>query len=487
MADVNYGDPSGGMDPQQPIDPLIQLLAGLRPPPGTAANPAVTPMPTSAPAAPVTPKPLYAQPTTPGYQPPPTVPVGVPPAQMPTPPAPPSIDLAKRASLAATLNKDQQPTDPRDPNASPKWYDRLAGGLVGFGQGWQHNPHAVEEGGAVTNRRYNTAEGLRANRVQADEGALSQFDKSTEDQNRDYENKNQQFGHEMEGIKETRAQQSADSTSQLKSAQAERWAAMSPQERVAEVPAIEKSLGRKLTDEEHSNFILYGKPEKAGKTSATTDDRAAGVSDLEKQLGRKLTQEERTEYVINGKVSSAAEKIAAGRGAAAPAAKPATKGEFSSVQKDRNKAWTKADSDYQKDYDEQVKPLYDAAHAARNDKDRAAKIDLAKQADKDLTDRLFKSKQDAQDEYESGIETLGGGSKHVDVKGGAQPSARKTPPQQASQAVAARQNNAPPPDQPSKTAGQDFGAAPTGSKDGRTGKLQNGTPVVVKGGRLVGQ
>lgn len=475
----NYGDPNGGTDPQQPVDPLIQLLAGLRPPPGTAANPAVTPMPTSAPAAPVTPKPLYAQPTTPGYQPPSTVPVGVPPPQMPTPPAPPSIDLAKRASLASTLNKDQQPTDPNDPSVKARWYDRVLGGLVGFGQGFQHNRNAVEEGGAVTNRRYNTAEGLRANRVQADEGALGQFDKSTEDQNRDYENKNQQFGHEMEGIKETRAQQTADASGTLKAAQAERWAAMSPQERVAEVPDIEKSLGRPLDPEEKQNFILYGKPEKGAKSGGSPKTIQEGLFSNDPGTRQQAQGYFDQEHKSNERAAQAA--------ARANQPKPATKGEFSSVQKDRNKAWTKADSDYQKDYDEQVKPLYDAAHAARNDKDRAAKIDLAKQADKELTDRLFKSKQDAQDEYESGIETLGGGSKHVDVKGGAQPSARKTPPQQASQAVAARQNNAPPPDQPSKTAGQDFGAAPTGSKDGRTGKLQNGTPVVVKGGRLVGQ
>ncbi len=50
------------------------------------------------------------------------------------------------------------------------------------------------------------------------------------------------------------------------------------------------------------------------------------------------------------------------------------------------------------------------------------------------------------------------------------------------------QNNTPPPTTPAAQAsGKDFGAAPAGKTEGATGKLPDGTKVVVKGGRLVAQ
>jgi hypothetical protein len=142
--------------------------------------------------------------------------------------------------------------------------------------------------------------------------------------------------------------------------------------------------------------------------------------DIEKNLGRKLTSAERAEYLMNGKISSRAEIAAAGKGTTE---KPATKGQYQKVQSDRSKAWAKAEEDYNKDY-EDVKALYDSAHNAKPengmsaDQVRKSKMEVAQAADKKASDKLFKAKQAAQDEYEDGITTLGGTAKHTDLTQG---------------------------------------------------------------------
>lgn len=430
---MSYGDVDGGFAPEeaQPIDPLIQLLAGIRPAPAALSQPPGDP--SAAPAPP----PLYAQPANPNWSPAPVSPVGVAPAPMPKPPTYQPVDLAKRAQLTQALNDVSQPTDPNDPNAKARWFDRLLGGLVGFGRGYVHDPNAIEEGGAVTNRRYNTAEALRGGKQRAAETALGEFDKSAKEQGENYQGQSSQFEHEMQGIREQREQKVSDATVGLKGAQAERWASMSPEERRQQIPDIEQTLGRPLDPDEKENFILYGKPEKkAGNGKPKTVQEGLFSDDPDTRS--------RAEGLFN-------KEHPKGSGDGTPGqkpAKPATKGEFLSVQRDRNKAWDKADADYQKEHDEQVQPKYDAAHREKDPAKAKTKLEVAQAADKQATDRLFKSKQSAQDDYENGIGALGGSSKHVDVNTPNAPASStptKPPTPSTPAAKPAQASTAPPP------------------------------------------
>lgn len=411
---------------QQPVSLLAQLLAGNRLPsapptpmaPPTAAGVAPAPGTVGNPAPPVQPT---GQPAPTPYQTSPpnrVAPMGVVPPQTPMAPAPPTLDLSGRDALASKVAALQKPTDPNDPSVKAHWYDRLLGGAVGFGQGWQHNPNAAEVGGEVTNRKYNTAESLRKGSEQGAETELSNFDRDTQDKQRDYENKSQQFEHEMQGVNQYRENQLTQSQMDKNEAYATKVEQMSPEERAQEIPRIEGVLGHPLTKDQKDEFTLNGKVPAEKTPGAHPKTIAEGL----------FSDDPRDQKIAQGAFAeehNSAERAAASA-ARANQPKPATKGEFSGVQRDRNKGWAKADEDYQKEHDEKVQPLYDAAKNAKPengmsaDQVRAKKLEVAQAADKAATDRLNKTRQTVQDEYESGIETLGGSSKHVDVNAGNQ-------------------------------------------------------------------
>jgi hypothetical protein len=113
----------------------------------------------------------------------PTLPSGA-----PTPPANYSPDGGALATLQGRLEQDRQPV-----TVAPKWYDRLAGGLVGFGTGYREGPLAgIKAGSAVTNRRQEATDAAQGKQVSADEGAIQDW----KDQN---DLAQQDFGNNLRG------------------------------------------------------------------------------------------------------------------------------------------------------------------------------------------------------------------------------------------------------------------------------------------------
>jgi hypothetical protein len=192
--------------PGTPVNPNAMYAAG-GPPAAAPAPPASAPaiVPGAPPAAPVQPgaQPNFgALPNAPVYTPP---------------------DMERRNAMEAMVAQHSKPTDPKDPSVKAHWYDRLLGGLVGFGRGYVHDPNAMAEGGAVTNRRYNTAEYTRKQALEGDKEKLDAFDRGTRSQHEQFQDKNDVFKDELERAQEERMRFDTTSKAGERSAKADKY------------------------------------------------------------------------------------------------------------------------------------------------------------------------------------------------------------------------------------------------------------------------
>lgn len=192
---------------------LPQQTAAAAPAPVMASAPAAAPAMASAPAIvpgapPSAPVQQGAQPNfgalpeAPGYTPP---------------------DMERRNAMEAMVAQHSKPTDPNDPSVKTHWYDRLLGGLVGFGRGYVHDPNAVAEGGAVTNRRFNTAEYTRKQALEGDKEKLDAFDRGTRSQHEQFQDKNDVFKDELQRAQEERQRFDVTSKAGERGAKADKY------------------------------------------------------------------------------------------------------------------------------------------------------------------------------------------------------------------------------------------------------------------------
>lgn len=120
----------------------------------------------------------------------------------PTPTAPqaPAFDQDKYQQLEQQVQQARQPINPNDPSVKPKWYDRVAGALVGFGAGYKGGPaEGVAIGSAVTNRRYNQAEAQHEEQQKAAEGAMSDFENQNQMAQRNFATQSQAYENQLSG------------------------------------------------------------------------------------------------------------------------------------------------------------------------------------------------------------------------------------------------------------------------------------------------
>lgn len=133
---------------------------------------------------------------------------------MPTVPTPPQMDQSQYQQYETQLQKDQQPTD-RKANG-PKWYDRLAGGLVGFGEGYRGDvAGGIRDGSEITTRRYDTAESDRQQRVQADQQNIANLEHKYDLSRKGFEDQVTQFGAGMQSANAQREQNNSDRSFQF--------------------------------------------------------------------------------------------------------------------------------------------------------------------------------------------------------------------------------------------------------------------------------
>ncbi|HTV16110.1 MAG TPA: hypothetical protein VME68_15420 [Acidobacteriaceae bacterium] len=165
-------------DEQQPTSPIVRGQRDGEDNSGQPAQPAApAPAPSNGYEAAALPS-APAMPNVPAA--PPQMPVGY------------SPDTATLGTLQSKVQQDRQPV-----TVKPKWYDRLAGGLVGFGVGYKSGPMAgIEAGSAVTNRRQAQADQQRADQLRADEGAVQDFNAQNQMAQQDFDNN--QRGYEMQ-------------------------------------------------------------------------------------------------------------------------------------------------------------------------------------------------------------------------------------------------------------------------------------------------
>lgn len=157
-------------DEQQQYSPAVRALAGTGAPPQQSATP---PAPQGA---------VPAVPTQP----------------MPQAPAAPQIDMNRYQQLEQAVTSAQQPVD-RNAN-KPRWYERLAGGLVGAGVGYNQGATAgINAGSAITNARYTQAQADQAQRAKAAQTNLDTFDRGVDMQGKNYGIQSHAYENSLQG------------------------------------------------------------------------------------------------------------------------------------------------------------------------------------------------------------------------------------------------------------------------------------------------
>lgn len=307
---------------------------------------------------------------------------------LPTAPAAPVVDMGARNALVATQKQYSKPTDPNDPNAKTRVIDRILGGLVGFGRGYVHDPNAVAEGGAVTNRRYNSAEAMRGKNLDAANTALNEFDQGTSQQDKDYQRQRDVFGDQLKGAEEERRQRSETSLSSERAAKASKYE-----------NAIDPNSLRQSEDGKWFGHT-YGEPDKEIETAAPKGFKgdakpkspAEGLFSDDPAV--KKQAEKWFSYEHRDKVGDRPAKDTTKRG---------TPGQFEQVEKQKGDALKLLEEG-------------DAAKGIIGYKDALKRIQGNAKLDKDTKDKLISNlnaeheekKQTVQSQYEDKVRSLGG-------------------------------------------------------------------------------
>ena len=151
---------------------------------------------------------MSSQTTAQGGQPQPATP---PPVVLPAAPQAPASVLDRYHALEDQLQKDSVTQ-----KVAPKWYDRLAGGMVGFGAGFRGNVEGgIRAGSAITDRGQIDADRERESRMAADRSAIDGLKQESQFATNDYENQVRSFDAQRSVANDQRQQNNADRTFNL--------------------------------------------------------------------------------------------------------------------------------------------------------------------------------------------------------------------------------------------------------------------------------
>jgi len=371
--------------------------------------------------------------------------------------------------------------------SKPRLWERLLGAATGFATAYgSHNPElGLEIGSGVTNRD-RTALQRQLAPLQEQEQAYQ-----TKSQ-RDFENKRQSYEDALKSTDEQRRQQDSDALTKQREANANRYESMTPQDRAARVPEVENMLGIKMTPDEKVNFISGSKMPARGEKAEKepTNEFEAWNAAFARDNGRKPTAKEIMQHSIDlkkaernpprGNTLSARDNLRLNAAARrlGKNVEDMTDDEINGALSMRgsNPAHTKDRQTFEdhwgKRFQGEAEKPYNAARNAilkqygvdKDPKQFQAHADEITQALAPYEAQREQTKAKLQTEKDAEAEQYG-------VYSQSAPS--KQPPTQSQPGA--------------QNASKDFGPAPKGSKEGRTGKLPDGTAVVVRNGRIVRQ
>lgn len=126
---------------------------------------------------------------------------------LPTPPPSPNDDIYAQYKPA----NDKLATDSAPKTVAPKWWERVVGGLVGAGVGYQQGATAgIQAGGAVTRRGQINSDDQQQRQIAADNAQIQGLQRQQEMGHRQYEDQASNFGNNLAVARTQQDQSNSD-------------------------------------------------------------------------------------------------------------------------------------------------------------------------------------------------------------------------------------------------------------------------------------